>query len=337
MEHDLYSRPYPAPLQTCNVLNHRERSRLVRSTRKLGAVLGATPQLAENVDSSWNAYHATHVALPLCEPSSTRSSTSSARPLVKPPTRRHASVSEHPTRADIYACASSASSSASLAAPPLPLPPARTTSLSARSRKPSMKFGMSKSKAKQQQAQPPAADAPRPLALRLATGPPRALTLLPSTPSRTPKSPATPLFAPPGTPSSFGSAATTPTTPVFPSAAETRRRRMAKLTRTLGEIIPPHLVFGARKPPGNIAAGDAEQYGVVVSVEGGAKPADAGLMPPARTSTRVRRSMSVDLGGALPLARSSRVWVTGSSEWRGEWNRRDIREVQQGLRSLKAR
>ena len=63
-----------------------------------------------------------------------------------------------------------------------------------------------------------------------------------------------------------------------------------------------------------------------------------------KPKTRPHRSMSVDFAtqqpsadGALPAARSSRVWVTGNKMWRGEWNRKDIREVQKQLRSLKAR
>lgn len=318
IEHDSRPCPYSAPLQTSNNLNGKERSRLVRSTRKLGAVLGATPQLSENVDWPCEAYR-THKSSPPSESSSSASSirsTSSVQPLVKP-TRRHASVCEHPTRADVYASPSSASSTVSLA-----LPPSRTTSLSSRSRKPSMKFGRSRCKSK-----PQPADAPRPLVLRLAAAP-RALAGPPA-----PKSPGALLTLPatpgtPGTPSSFGS--TTPTTPVFPTAAETRRKRMAKLTRTLGEIIPPHLVFGARKhaPP---------EPEIVVSIEGYTKPVD---VAPAATlpRTRQRRSMSVDFGaqGALPTPPSQCVWVTGNSTWQGEWNR-DIREVQHGLRSLKTR
>lgn len=268
IEHDSRPCPYSAPLQTSNNLNGKERSRLVRSTRKLGAVLGATPQLSENVDWPCEAYR-THKSSPPSESSSSASSirsTSSVQPLVKP-TRRHASVCEHPTRADVYASPSSASSTVSLALPPAPKSPG-------------------------------------------------ALLTLPATPGT------------PGTPSSFGS--TTPTTPVFPTAAETRRKRMAKLTRTLGEIIPPHLVFGARKhaPP---------EPEIVVSIEGYTKPVD---VAPAATlpRTRQRRSMSVDFGaqGALPTPPSQCVWVTGNSTWQGEWNR-DIREVQHGLRSLKTR
>ncbi|KAI0083443.1 hypothetical protein BDY19DRAFT_978465, partial [Irpex rosettiformis] len=40
-----------------------------------------------------------------------------------------------------------------------------------------------------------------------------------------------------------------PTTPVFPSPGEVRRKRIAKLSRTLGEIIPPYLVVSTSKRP----------------------------------------------------------------------------------------
>ena len=49
--------------------------------------------------------------------------------------------------------------------------------------------------------------------------------------------------------------------------------------------------------------------------------------------------MSVDFQQSEPASerRSSRVWVTGNGSWTGEWNRKDIREVQQQLRALRAR
>lgn len=39
-----------------------------------------------------------------------------------------------------------------------------------------------------------------------------------------------------------------------------------------------------------------------------------------------------------PVSPSSKMWATGSpGSWMGEWNRRDIRDVQKQLRALKAR
>ena len=305
-----HSSPYSAPLQTSHALNTKQRIRLVRSTRKLGAVLGATPQVADNEELY--PLGAPLTSFPSCSSSSSRSSTpDSSRGY-----RRHASVSEHPTRAQgvIYTCVSNASSVASLTL----APPARSTSLTALPRKPSMKFRTS-SKDKPRAA----GDTPRPLVLRLAAVP-KALA-----------SPAPSVGSTLGTPTPTGTPALTPTSPVFPSAAETRRRRMAKLTRTLGEIIPPHLVFGAGK-------GKGDEYDEYDEEEEEYDSVSLAPLAAPLPKTRPRRSMSVDFAShapeaAPPASRSSRVWVTGNKTWRGEWNRKDIREVQQQLRSLKAR
>ncbi|KIP02752.1 hypothetical protein PHLGIDRAFT_26436 [Phlebiopsis gigantea 11061_1 CR5-6] len=306
-----HSSPHSAPVQTSHVLNTKQRIRLVRSTRKLGAVLGATPQVADNEDLY--SLGAPLTSFPSCSSSSSRSST----PDLSRGYKRHASVSEHPTRAQgvVYTYPPNANPPASLAV----APPTRSTSLTALPRKPSMKFRTSKDKPRALEA------IPRPLVLHLAAVPKALASPAPSA-SSTLRVPDTP------TPAS------TPTSPVFPSAAETRRKRMAKLTRTLGEIIPPHLVFGAGKHGGK-RDGFAED-----DEEEGKEYDDADLAPLAGplSKTRPRRSMSVDFAshapeGTLPAARSSRVWVTGNKTWRGEWNRKDIREVQQQLRSLKAR
>jgi len=74
---------------------------------------------------------------------------------------------------------------------------------------------------------------------------------------------------------------------------------MAKLTRTLGENVPPELVFAAQHPDSPAVKQEV-------------------VLPPS-------------------LKRSSKVWETGAAAWRGEWNRKDIREVQNQLRNLKAR
>ena len=148
----------------------------------------------------------------------------------------------------------------------------------------------------------------------------------------------------PPTPSTARSAScppATPTTPVPPTAAELRRKRMAKLTRTLGENVPVDLVF-----PTTPAVTPAS-----ASVSAFVPPSTAAserTLPPAPQSAittveraRRRRSMSVDVSQAAAVAtmlaapRNSRIWVTGGSLWTGEWNRRDIREVQNQLRRLR--
>lgn len=86
---------------------------------------------------------------------------------------------------------------------------------------------------------------------------------------------------------------------------------MAKLTRTLGENVPAELVF-SEKPLAGSYKGDC--------------------------AVRKQRSMSVD--GAVKrdaFARTSQIWMTGTKVWQGAWNRKDIREVQKQLRSLRAR
>jgi hypothetical protein len=97
---------------------------------------------------------------------------------------------------------------------------------------------------------------------------------------------------------------------------------MAKLTRHLGEIIPPHLISGAaRKSP---------KLSLKVST------------PPAKK----RRSMSVggidtvsELGfsqhkPAVSYCPKAQPQVRQAS-WVGEWNRDDVREVQKQLRALR--
>ncbi|KAH9829036.1 uncharacterized protein C8Q71DRAFT_450610 [Rhodofomes roseus] len=122
----------------------------------------------------------------------------------------------------------------------------------------------------------------------------------------------------------------TPTTPMPPSSSELRRKRMAKLARTLGENVPVDLVF-----PETPAPPPAPEP--VTAVDRALPP----LPLPATTAferARRRRSMSVDLSqaaAAVLAPRSSRIWVTGGSLWTGEWNRKDIREVQQQLRRLR--
>lgn len=87
---------------------------------------------------------------------------------------------------------------------------------------------------------------------------------------------------------------------------------MAKLTRTLGENVPPELVFSPEPLLGSYT-GDYVLH--------------------------KQRSISVDhkAAGRDAFARTSQIWMTGTKVWQGAWNRKDIREVQKQLRSLKAR
>lgn len=85
---------------------------------------------------------------------------------------------------------------------------------------------------------------------------------------------------------------------------------MAKLARHLGENVPPELVT-AQEPPARLRSEDVPN--------------------------RKRRSMSVDLTSLqnTPIAPRPEVFSHTNSDWVGEWNRSDIRDVQRELRNLR--
>lgn len=325
---------YPTTTTTTssNTLDSRQRIRLVRSARKLGAILGTTPQVAgvrEKIPVS---------LLPI----------GASRPNTPP------QEVWHPYKAPSTASSSSASSSMAS----LQIEPCCTRS-AATLPEDSSKFFTPRPKIKARKTK----QVPAPLVLRYNAVPvppsdPRAramtmVTALPDTPSTA------------DTLSSFaglaGGTTTVPLTPVTPTQSETRRKRMAKLTRTLGENIPPELVlgFGLRSKSKSAPS---------VLTQAQAQP-QAQVDDDAATMARRRRSMSVDLGAIAmqnqaattttttaavnqkaddarsakgakgsPVSPSSKMWATGSpGSWMGEWNRRDIRDVQKQLRALKAR
>lgn len=247
-DHDL-------PPVTCNNLDNYQRARLVRSTRKIGAVLGTTPHLVE-ADA--------------CVFPSTKSDTKSSRRhgsifhLFPEMTESHSDLTS--SSKSVYSTSSTNSSSASLAQPEsrpcIDVIPAPHASKGRRS-----------------------GQKPAPLMLRV-----NAVPVAP-TDTRIPLSP----LAPPGLSPTY------PEETVPPSASELRRRRMAKLSRTLGETVPTEIVFPQTH------SDEAAPY----------------VIPSSQ----------------LPPRRSSKVWATGgrNGSWVGEWNRTDIREVQDNLRSLKVR
>jgi hypothetical protein len=89
---------------------------------------------------------------------------------------------------------------------------------------------------------------------------------------------------------------------------------MAQLARHLGENVPPELVAG-QGPPAQLCSEED--------------------LP-----NRKRRSMSVDLTSPqnLPIVRRPEVFsqTRTTSDWVGEWNQSDIRDVQRELRNLRA-
>ncbi|KAH7884071.1 hypothetical protein F5I97DRAFT_1898067 [Phlebopus sp. FC_14] len=149
------------------------------------------------------------------------------------------------------------------------------------------------------------AEKPRPLYLRLNTVP------VSPTDNRFPSS------LPP-TPTSRASISHFPPSPSSPSffttpdIAEVRRKRMAKLARTLGENVPTELVFASEASPARPAADETRRK---------------------RRSMSVSHAYSKDAPFVHRKASSSRP----KQDWVGEWNRGDIREVQKELRNLKAR
>lgn len=250
------------PPLTCNSLDQYQRARLIRSTRKLGAVLGTTPRVAEALecDAPTTRYAYAH------EPRNQSTKAS----------RRHGSIftlfpETASSKESMYSVSSSSNSSlvslTSMESRPsidvLPTP------------KPSTKGRRS-------------GETPRPLMLRI-----NAVPVAP-TDTRVPLSPIH---------TSLPMSPTFSDLPAAPSAAEVRRKRMAKLTRTLGENIPPEVVF-----------------------------------PPSHTRQAAPVSVSATPRTAQPK-RSSQVWITGAKNgtWVGEWNRKDIGEVQKKLRNLKVR
>ncbi|KAG2049897.1 hypothetical protein BDR06DRAFT_960748 [Suillus hirtellus] len=267
---------YPCPPPTTNILDSQQRMRLIRSARKLEAVMGTTPYLLE-----------ADVPIALL-PIGVNKKTVTGKAL-----KRQGSIFTHYHKGSPSVTSFSSASTASFHSPSaslvsLPLSMRSTDSLSvtppglpARGRK--------------------SADKPRPLYLRMNTIPVsptdhHRTTSLPHTPS----SARTSTYFPP-----------TPRTPSF-DAAELRRKRMAKLVRHLGENVPPELVT-AQVLPAQLPSKEGVPNGK-------------------------RRSMSVTSPRNIPFAPRPEVLPETqiNSDWVGEWNRSDIRDVQRELRNLKA-
>ncbi|KAI0354161.1 hypothetical protein OH77DRAFT_1426606 [Trametes cingulata] len=362
----LFTHSPPPPPPTTNTLDARQRARLIRSTRKLGAVLGTTPKLAEH-----DSPHASPSLLPIgakhphARAPSPRKTSAYAK-------RRQGSVFELPPHT-VYDSASSASSSVtslSLSRTSLESVTSVESTVSLPATKSFSRHVREKSRSKGKQA-----PLPTPLVLRL-----NAVPLPPSDPRLllpvTPDSSGTLTFAQSSASSSSARSPamlpTTPTTPSTPTVTETRRKRLAKLKRTLGENVPAELVMPFRSTPSSSSSRARQSPPTSESTLSPPPPPQSYTPPPFPQTPRAgatmprprpqpgkgkgnrRRSMSVgfqpqqtqsapahvvnagseDEGEERP---SSRVWVTGAGTWRGEWNRRDIREVQQQLRALRAR
>ena len=387
------------PPPTYNTLDSRQKTRLIRTTRKLGAVLGTTPHLAES-GSPVSVSPDTERPLPF-SPKRDRK-------------RRQGSVFEFPPPSAPFAYAyasSSASSSMSSLATPRSSMESNDSELSTQSLPAPKSFARhvrekSKSKGKR-------TPLPTPLVLRL-----NAVALPPSDPRlATPDTAATLKSVSTAARSAMPITPTTPLTPSTPTATETRRKRLAKLKRTLGENVPVELVMPFRplraqrpspvntppvsetylSPPLKSAPYSKTTVDSQQRQEARAKPVprthrtDPHVRPSAVSTLPKggvrRRSASVDfkhgvMSPALAASTvsqptrkpyhhsrapseaanmvspshppvsysvtnvprepahnpgSGRVWVTGTGSWTGEWNRKDIREVQQQLRNLRLR
>ncbi|KAH8996769.1 hypothetical protein EDB92DRAFT_1793677 [Lactarius akahatsu] len=201
------------PPPTTNKLDSVQRTRVMRSSRKLGAVLGATPFLIESNGCSITA--TLHTASSQHENDHVRASS----PMQIKRHRRQCSIVEEPP---IHS----------------ELSPFSMLSLDLGSSKESLLTMVESSiedvpvlLAKSQRS----ADAPRPLLLYLNSAP------LSPPDSDVPLEPIplTPLSAKTEVPQ-------TPTTPIEPSHTEARRRKMARVVRKLGENVPAELLVGSR-------------------------------------------------------------------------------------------
>ncbi|KAG1764171.1 hypothetical protein EV702DRAFT_1154942 [Suillus placidus] len=263
---------YPCPPPTTNILDSQQRMRLIRSARKLGAVMGTTPYLLE-----------ADVPITLLPIGGNKKSVTGKA------LKRQGSIFMHYHRDSPSVTSFSSASTASFHSPSaslVSLPSSMRSTESLSVTPPGLPVCGRKS-----------ANKPKPLYLRMNTVPVSPTDHRCASLSSTPSS-ARAYFPP------------TPRTPSF-DAAELRRKRMAKLARHLGENVPPELVT-AQEPPARLRSEDVPN--------------------------RKRRSMSVDLTSLpnTPIAPRPEVFSQTNSDWVGEWNRSDIRDVQRELRNLRA-
>ena len=371
---------YAALPPTSNILDGRQRARLIRSTRKLGAVLGTTPQLLEDDDDVRRRPFATATSPP-----------------ARDRKRRQGSIFEFSAPAEPFAYNYASSSSSSLSLPRTSLDSNEPDGSALPVPKSFSRHVREKSLGGKGKRTP---QLPTPLVLRL-----NAVPLPPSDPRVRPPTPDTAATLRAGALAAPGSRSpalpvtpTTPRTPVTPTATETRRKRLAKLKRTLGENVPIELVVPRRRGPRSGAPSPVEPPRAPQSAPtlpedrlASSSATSAASRPPPKSQrpthaprgTR-RRSMSMDTAVAAAAAASAALpaleksttrpsldkvvrpsldklrrthartpststsvsppavvgdacWQTGSTSWTGEWNRKDIREVQSQLRNLRLR
>lgn len=277
------------PPPTTHKLDSVQRTRVMRSSRKLGAVLGATPFLIESSGCSISA--TLHPASSLHENDHGR---------VPSPTqikrhRRQGSIFEElPIHSAPHSCDPRSSKESLLtlvgsSTDEVPMP----LVLAANSRR--------------------SGDAPGPLVL--------CLNSIPMSPPDSNSTPLSPLSANTEVPP-------TPTTPIELSRAEARRRKMARVVRTLGENVPVELVF---------QSSDTEHTPKPKKLVSSRSMSRS-------QSTKSHRRRSASLGSNSQWQRlldlpapvfSSGARAPEDQRWVGEWNRRNIAQVQRELRALR--
>lgn len=284
------------PPPTINNLDAAQRARVMRSSRKLGAVLGTTPFLLESCGSTMPV--TLHRA-------STQRDDSHPRTLLSHTKHHH----HHHRQYSIFE--EGRASSESLP----PLLPSHTSSSSKESL-----LSTSESSTEGEDSSVPLMLAVRSLHSGVN---PRPLILLNSVPqsssdTHVPSATLSPLDVPP-----------TPTTPIQLSHTEVRRRKMARVVRTLGENVPPELVFRRM---------DSEDWSE--------KTSESRSAPRKPTNSKANRRRSASVGSSTQWQRllelPAPVFSSGSKapedqRWVGEWNRRNIGQVQRELRSLRRR
>ncbi|KAF8956212.1 hypothetical protein BDZ97DRAFT_1590640, partial [Flammula alnicola] len=298
------------PPPTNNTLDPEERSRLLRSTRKLGAVLGITPFLLE----------------PEGRTNSLPKATRREGRIYHSPS---SSVSSMDTTEPDYVLVKSRSRSAPYQVQSIPSPfPTPTPSHE------------NKPVGKKRKGADGAKNASQPLLLRLRSGPAHpADSFIKSSSNRGP--PAKPLSP---VASTFNMDIAAPVPATLLSDRE-KRRKMAKLTRTLGENVPPELVFLSASPP-PLAVAEAPLP----------PPKTSTVEQPEKSSRRRDRPQSLTLGATSAVAAATAAMTRGTTsldapshvptesiefgrrkerEWSGEWNMKDMDDVARRLRGLK--
>ncbi|KAF9465978.1 hypothetical protein BDZ94DRAFT_1252722 [Collybia nuda] len=231
---------YPVPPPTTNSLTAQQRMQLMRSTKKLGRILGTTPHLVDTSNSS--ALGPMHIQLPFdsverytyprasmdsISSSSSSGSLSNSLISVEHPASSTQSLRSTSTRArSVRSKKSTASSDSSDSWP---------------SRKPPMLRLAMTSSLETIPASPLVAATPaiytRPRASFIDVGEDTHFTI---------------------SPSSSSSPETSPTSPTFtiPSATTERRHKMDRLRRKLGEDVPLDLVFPSGDEPSPVSSGE---------------------------------------------------------------------------------